>query len=231
MSPRDPQWLDWAKRLQAMAQTGLTYTTDAYDRERYEELTRIAVAMLARGSDQDAAAVAQWFTGEAGHATPKVDVRTAAFRQDAEGVTEVLLVREQRDGLWTLPGGWADVGESAAEAARRETLEESGFDVRITRLLALYDNRRHAHPPNPWYIYKAIFEAELLKAKSIDANLTEAKSTKEWGDGGDGRETDAVGFFRGDALPPLSLGRTLPSQLRRLFDLHAMGPTQPPDFD
>lgn len=208
----DPRWLDWAKELQAMAQTGLTYCRDPWDIERYQRIRAMAAQMLAGGAGLDAQRVLPWFAGESGHATPKLDVRTACFRDDGDGA-RVLLVRERSDGRWTLPGGWVDVGESAAEAAVRETREEAGCTVRITRLLALYDNRRHPHPPSPWYIHKAIFLGELEDGT---------------GDGGDGRETDARDFFAADALPPLSLGRILPQQLQRLFVLRAGGTT---DFD
>jgi ADP-ribose pyrophosphatase YjhB (NUDIX family) len=206
--PSEPKWVEWAKRLQTMAQTGLAYARDPYDIERYHAITDIALEMMAAGSETDLAVVRDLFAHAAGHATPMVDVRVAAFRGD-----KILMVRERRDGRWSLPGGWADVGESPSEAAAREVREESGFEVRICRLLALYDKRRHAHPPQPYYTYKLFFEAEIVGG-------TEAHSD----------ETDGVGFFSADALPPLSLQRVVPSQLARLFELHDT-PDAPPDFD
>jgi len=154
------------------------------------------------------------FAYETGHATPKVDVRAAAFRDTAHG-PEILLVRERLDGAWTLPGGWADVGETPSEAARREAREESGFEVKITRLLAVYDKRMHPHPPEPYYIYKLFFEASIVGSSGAT---------------GDGFETDAVGFFAPDALPQLSLDRALPGQILRMFELHAT-PGAAADFD
>jgi ADP-ribose pyrophosphatase YjhB (NUDIX family) len=203
-----PQWVEWARRLRTMAQTGLTYTRDPYDIERYRAIADIAVEMMAIGSETDLAVVRDLFAHAVGHATPMVDVRVAAFRDG-----QVLLVRERRDGRWSLPGGWADVGESPSEAAAREAREESGFAVRIHRLLALYDKRKHAHPPEPYYTYKLFFEAEIVGGAAAHSD-----------------ETDGVGFYPADALPPLSLPRVLPEQLARLFVLHRT-PDAPPDFD
>jgi ADP-ribose pyrophosphatase YjhB (NUDIX family) len=210
----EPKWVEWAKRLQTMAQNGLYYSQDRYDIERYECITEIAHEMLALGSDTKLETVRELFAHETGHATPKVDVRVAAFR-DATSGSEILLVRERRDGLWTLPGGWADVGETPSEAARREVREESGFDVKITRLLALYDKRMHPHPPQPHYIYKLFFEADIVGSHSPT---------------GDGFETDAVGFFSSNALPSLSRNRVVPEQILRMFELRA-SPQAPADFD
>ncbi len=211
----EPAWLDWAKRLQTMAQTGLTYCRDPYDIGRYHEIAEIAAAMMARGSDTPVEHVRDMFAGETGHATPKVDVRTAVFRPGARGV-EILLVREKSDGLWTLPGGWADVGESPSEAAAREVLEESGYVVRITRLLAVFDKRKHPHPPQAFYVYKLFFAAEIVSSDET---------------GGDGKETDAVAFFAPDLLPPLSVKRALPGQIATLFALHAAGAAAATLFD
>lgn len=194
-----PAWITWAKRLQTMSQTGLTYARDPYDIERYREIAEIALEIFAAGSELEIPVLRGLFASERGHATPKVDVRVAAFRDET-----ILLVRERSDGLWTLPGGWADVGESASEGAAREVLEESGFEVRITRLLALYDKRLHAHPPDAYYIYKVIFEATIVGGAARASD-----------------ETDDARFFSADSLPPLSLRRILPSQIARAFELHA----------
>ncbi len=211
----EPKWLDWGKRLQTMAQTGLTYCRDAHDIARYHEIAGIAAAMIAEGAGVPVAQVREVFVPEVGHATPKLDVRTAVFRPGAGG-TEILLVREMSDGLWTLPGGWADVGESPSEAAAREVMEESGYRVRVTRLLAVLDKRRHPHPPDVYYIYKLFFAGEIIGGGETQ---------------GDGKETDGVGFFPRHALPPLSLKRTLPSQIESLFALRAAGEAAPALFD
>jgi ADP-ribose pyrophosphatase YjhB (NUDIX family) len=210
----EPKWVDWAKRLLTMAQNGLHYSQDRYDIARYEAITEIAHQMMALGSGTEFETVRQLFAHETGHATPKLDVRVAAFRESANG-PEVLMVRERRDGLWTLPGGWADVGETPSEAARREVCEESGFEVEITRLLAVYDKRMHPHPPESYYIYKLFFEAKIIGSHNA---------------AGDGFETDAVAFFTPNTLPPLSLNRVVSQQVLKMFELHAT-PGAPAEFD
>ena len=139
----------WAREIQAIAQTGLSYAPDHFDVERYERLSEIAAEMMAAGDEFLIAPLQSLFAAEVGHATPKIDVRATVFRDDT-----ILLVREVEDGLWTLPGGWVDPGESPSEAAARETLEESGYHVTARRLLALYDRDRHAHPPMAFHVYK-----------------------------------------------------------------------------
>lgn len=203
-----PVWLRWARELQAMSQTGLTYAKDPYDIQRYERLREMAAEMMAMHSDLPPSRITGLFGAEAGHATPKVDVRTAAFREET-----VLLVRERRDGLWTLPGGWADAGESPSAAAAREVVEESGYEVRITRLLALYDRDKHAHPPLAYPVYKVFFEAEIVGGQAMPSD-----------------ETDEVAFFRRNELPELSRGRVTAWQLGRLFEHHDQ-PHLPADFD
>jgi hypothetical protein len=117
------KWLRWVKRLQAIAQDGLTYTTDDYDVGRYEQLREVAAEILAAHSTGDLERARRLLEVETGPATPKVDVRAAVFRD----ASRILLVKEPDDGGWSLPGGWADVGESASEAAVREVREESGY--------------------------------------------------------------------------------------------------------
>lgn len=204
----DPQWLVWARRLQALAQTGLVYSHDQYDTERYQEIRQIAAAMAAAGAGADFGQVRALFAQDTGYTTPKVDVRAAIFRDDA-----ILLVRERSDGLWTLPGGWADVGDTPAQAVEREVLEETGYTARAVKLLALYDRSTHGHPPIPFAVYKLYFLCEITG-----------------GAPGATHETDEVAFFREDELPPLSLTRTLPAQIRRLF-AHHRHPEWPTDFD
>jgi ADP-ribose pyrophosphatase YjhB (NUDIX family) len=121
--------LEWARELQAIAQSGLAWSPREYDRERYEQVRRVAAEMLANGSD--AAALEAVFAAEEGHATPKLDVRGAVFRGDG-----ILLVQEREGEGWSLPGGWVDVGESPGEAVAREVLEESGVAVRDVRYVA-----------------------------------------------------------------------------------------------
>jgi ADP-ribose pyrophosphatase YjhB (NUDIX family) len=204
----EPAWVGWGRELATMSQNGLTYSTDPFDIARYERIREIATAMLAAGSGADITMVRDLFACETGHATPKVDVRAFVVRDG-----RVLLVRERREGRWSLPGGWADVGETPREAVEREVFEEAGFTVRTSRLLALYDKRMHAHPPQPFYVYKAIFACEITAG--------EARAQDE---------TDDVGFFAPDALPELSRDRILPEQIARLLEI-ARDPAAHADLD
>jgi ADP-ribose pyrophosphatase YjhB (NUDIX family) len=202
-----PRLLDWARRLQAIAQTGVAYgEPHVYDRERYAQVRQIAAEMLA--TDGEVAAVDALFAHETGHATPKLDIRGVVFRGD-----EILLVRE--GGAWSLPGGWVDVGESPTEAAVREVLEESGHETRAVKLLALLDRDRHDYAPHAWHIWKAIFLCEL--AGSEQQAL--------------GSETDDARFFARDALPePLRSGDATRAVIERAFE-HRENPEWPTDFD
>jgi ADP-ribose pyrophosphatase YjhB (NUDIX family) len=207
VTPR-PAWLRWAERLQAIAQTGLTYSKEPYDRERYAELRRIAVEMAAAGLDAPAAEVEVVFGSSLGYPTPKVDVRAVVFRGD-----ELLLVRERRSGRWTFPGGWADVGDTPARNAERETLEESGYRVQAHKLLALLDKTRHEHPVSIDYTYKVLIGCRLLDGEPITSH-----------------EIDAVAFYPRVELPELDLDRTTPGQVELAW-AHRDDPGRPTDFD
>ena len=153
-----------AQRVQALAQAGLAYSPNAYDRERFEELRGLSVEMLAGISDEPIEKIVRVFASETGYQTPKVDVRAVVFDKDGR----VLLVRETADeGRWTLPGGWADVGYSPFEVAVKETLEETGLTVRAERLLALFDKRKHEHPAQPWYVYKVFVRCVVTNGELL----------------------------------------------------------------
>lgn len=202
-------WMVSAERLRAMAQTGLTYSRDRFDLERYRELTQIAEGMLAELLGSSPATVAEAFALEKGYPTPKVDVRTAVF---SEG--RILLVKEWLDGGWTLPGGWADEGDSPREAAERECREESGYEVKVRRLIALRDRSRHDYRPRHLGgIWKVLFLAEITGGAPAASH-----------------ETTDVGFFERDALPPLSLARTLPADIE-LAHRYELDPTRAATFD
>jgi ADP-ribose pyrophosphatase YjhB (NUDIX family) len=203
-----PKWLDWTQRLQAIAQCGLTYTKNPFEIERYEAVQQIAAEIVSAYCDLDPEQVRVLFDSESGYATPKVDVRGVVFCDDA-----ILLVRELRDNRWTLPGGWADIGDSPAEATEREVREESGYVVRAVKLLACYDRNRHGHPPFIFHIYKLFFQCELLGGKPVDS-----------------AETSEARFFGEDDIPELSLPRVTPAQIKRFFD-HYRHPDWPTDFD
>ena len=168
----NPQWLDWARRFQAIAQTGLAYCKDPYDRQRYEEIQRLAADIMANGAAlPDSAPLLDIFKNDLGYATPKIDIRAAVFDRD-----RILLVQEREDRLWTLPGGWADVGESASSVAIREVKEESGYDITITKLAAVYDRDKHGHPPMPFHVYKFFFLSTLLGGAPTTSVETTASS-------------------------------------------------------
>jgi len=145
----DQRWAAWASRLNAIAQNGLAFTRDAFDRERYMSIRNISTEIISSYTDIDTATVRDFFAREEGYATPKVDVRGVVFREGT-----LLFVKEPDEGRWSLPGGWADVGESPSEAVVREVLEEAGYTTRAVKLLALYDRNKHPHPPYPYHAYK-----------------------------------------------------------------------------
>lgn len=204
----DPQWLSIVSELRAIAQTGLTFTADRFDRRRYERVRELAAAMLAQGSGGDQDVILGILLEDKGYATPKVDVRGAAF---VDG--RVLLVREISDGKWTLPGGWADINQSAAECVVREIAEESGFEARTLKLAAVRDYQKSGHPRNVDSIYKMFFICEITGGAARASD-----------------ETSEVAFFPRDALPPLSLGRTTAAQIESMFH-HAEHPELATEFD
>jgi ADP-ribose pyrophosphatase YjhB (NUDIX family) len=204
--PSGHLWLQWIKRLQAIAQDGLTYSNDDYDLGRYEQLRELAAEMLAAHSTGTLEEVRKLLALETGPATPKVDVRAVVFREG-----RILLVKEL-DG-WSVPGGWADVGESPSETAARETLEESGYSVRPVRLLAAYDRDRRGHPPMAYHVYKLVYLCELLDDEPL-ASV----------------DTEGARYFGEGEIPELSVTRVTRTQISRFFEQHR-DPTLPTDFD
>lgn len=201
------RWADWAAQLNAIAQNGLLYSHDPFDIERYISLRNIAAEILEAHTGVDAAQIRDFFAREEGYATPKVDVRGAVFRERT-----LLFVKERDDGLWSLPGGWADVGESPSEAVVREVVEESGYRARAVKMLAVYDRNKHAHPPIPHHAYRLFLRCELLSPAPAANPEAEAR------------------FFAEDAIPELSVMRVTREQIARLFE-HYRHPEWPADFD
>lgn len=200
--------LELARELGAIAQTGLAYTRDPYDRERYERLRELANGILADQSDASCEEIHRWRGQEFGYATPKVDVRAVIPR--GEKGDEVLLAREDADGgRWTLPGGWADVNETPSQAVEREVEEECGYRVRATGLLSLYDREKQGHRPSyPYHVYKLFFLCRITGG--------EARSTLECSESA---------FFPANRLPEISTSRVLPGQIRKLCARAASGET------
>jgi len=203
-------WLSWIQQLLGIAQTGLHYKNHPFDVERYEQVQDIAVAMLAAQAQADPPTILNLLQQDIGHATPKLEVRGVVFRDQ-----KLLLVKESADGLWALPGGWADIGDSPSRAVEREIFEESGFVTKAAQLLAVYDRAhpRHGHPPAPYHSYKLFFRCDISGGQATPSY-----------------ETSAVDFFGPDEIPPLSPGRTSPGHIRRCFE-HLRAPDLPPDFD
>jgi ADP-ribose pyrophosphatase YjhB (NUDIX family) len=207
--PQEPQWLTIAREVRAIAQTGLAFAADGFDHQRYQRLQQLAALLMAQGSSTEHDAILELLRQEKGYATPKVDVRGAAF---VDG--RVLMVREISDGRWTLPGGWADVNQSAGECVVREIAEESGFKARTLKLAAVYDYQRSGHPPRHIdSIYKMFFICEIVGGAARASD-----------------ETSEVAFFPRNELPPLSLGRTTAAQIDRMFH-HREHPELATDFD
>lgn len=208
---KDPDWLEWARELQAIAQTGLTFCRDPYDRERYEAIRQLAARMFAARADAPIERIEALFAGEKGYPTPKVDVRVAVFDHE----DRILMVRETSDdGRWTLPGGWADVNQTAAQNAAKEALEESGFEVEPLKLAALWDRTKQGHAPHVFSCYKLFFVCALIGGQAATSY-----------------ETSEVGWFHEADIPAdLSLERTLPQQIRRMF-AHRRDPSLATDFE
>ena len=197
------------RRLQAVAQSGLTYATHPWDIERFETVRSVAAEMAAAGTAGDPIELLALFTAEAGHATPKVDVRGAAFRDG-----NVLLARGVDDGLWTLPGGWAEVGETPRTAVEKEMLEEAGAKAQAVKVIGVYNRDVRHRPRFPFHSYSLWFLCELE-----DEELAPP----------DGIETDATGFFAEGELPELSR-RVTTERLAHAF-AHLREPTRPADFE
>jgi ADP-ribose pyrophosphatase YjhB (NUDIX family) len=198
-------------RLSALAQTGLTFGVSDYDLDRYRQVSKLAAELLAVVSGRPEAELAVELGRDSGYATPKIDVRGAIF-DDHE---RVLLMREKTDGRWSLPGGWADAGDTPSTAVTREILEETGYHSSVVKLIACWDRDRQGNPPPlPVHVYKLFFLCRRDGAVQPPSTL----------------ETLEVGWFGLGELPPLSLGRVNHRQLERAL-AHHQDPSLPTEFD
>lgn len=204
----EPRWLDWSRRLHAVAQAGLHFGDDAYDHARYEQIREIVAEIASAGADAEPDELIALLDSDEGYVTPKVDVRGVVFDGG-----RILLVRERADERWTVPGGFADVDDLPSRAVAREVAEEAGYVVRATKLLAVLDRSLRGHPPGTFRVYKLFFRCE------VDGQTPRHEL-----------ETDDVGLFDPDDLPPLSLGRTTPGEIDLLV-AHERDPDRPTDFD
>ena len=207
MTTNSPKWVDWAREIFSLSQSGLTYSGNQYDIERYKRLQEITAEIIANQSAMSKEAVLDSFSMQAGYITPKVDVRGAVVHAG-----KILLIQERADTRWAMPGGWADLGNSPASVAEREVWEESGFRVKAEKVVALIDANR-IEPMEFYHAYKIIFLCRLLEGEPRTSY-----------------ETLAVDFFELDQLPPLSRYRTNEEMIQEVF-AHVEDPARPTMFD
>ncbi len=203
-----PDWLRWAREIQAISQIGLYFSKNHHDEKNFSRLQEIAAEMADKHSNLNYTQALSIFQDQQGYATVKVDVRGAVVQDQS-----ILLVQERLDGLWTLPGGWADVGESPSEMVAREVWEESGYNVAPERLVGIYDSNRCREPASFFHIFKLIFLCRITGGFPRPSE-----------------ETAAVDFFSFQQLPELSEPRTLKRHLDDI-QLHIHNPDQPAVFD
>ena len=208
---KDPDWLLWARELQAIAQTGLEFCQDPYDRDRYAALRRLSATIMAEHTGADLTRINGLFEGETGYATPQVGVRGAVVDTDGR----ILMVRETADQhRWTLPGGWGDVNQTPAQSVVREVFEESGYRVRAVKLAAVWDRARQQQPSMAFSVVRMFFICAL-----------------EGGAPATSLETSEVGWFAENAIPAdLSVRRTSPHHIARMF-AHWRQPDLATEFD
>jgi ADP-ribose pyrophosphatase YjhB (NUDIX family) len=190
------KWLEWATELQSIAQAGLTFGENQYDRDRYQKIRDLSVEILHEYTEISHEKIRDLFANETGYQTPKVDIRAAVIKDD-----KILLVKEKVDGRWSLPGGWADVNSSVSESAVRECMEEAGAVVKVKRIIAVHMGNRHNNHNFPFTIYKIFVECELIEYNFLENT-----------------ETLGSDFFSLDKLPELSIERNTFKQIEMCFE-------------
>jgi ADP-ribose pyrophosphatase YjhB (NUDIX family) len=202
--------LDLSREIQAISKTGLSFSKDPYDLQRFEQLSEIAAELIANHSIHSKQFVDRVFSAESGYVTPKIDVRGAVFTDD-----KILMVREKATGAWTLPGGYVEINESLSQAVEREVLEESGFEVKAKKVAAIYDHRKHGYKAHLYHFYKIYVVCDLVGGtENTNIETTEAR----W-------------LSKSDLnCLPLDPGRITKAHVLRMFD-HFSEPTLLADFD
>lgn len=190
------QIVEWAKELQSLAQAGLYYGHDAYDKERYQRIREIAAEMMLMKTNVSAEKISGLFCGDVGYQTPKVDTRAAIFRDG-----KILLVCEK--GKWSMPGGWCEFNLSPADNTLKEVKEEAGLDVAISKVIAVQDRDKHNPPPYAYGVVKIFYLCELLGG-SFTENI----------------ETSESRYFSIEELPPLAEEKCNEEQIRMCFDAY-----------
>lgn len=191
-------WLEWAKELQFIAQAGLTYSKDPFDRERFERIRELSAEMISLQSGLPLEQVKGLFCNETGFQTPKLDTRAAIFKDG-----KILLVKE-RNETWSLPGGWVDVMQTIRSNTIKEVKEEAGLDVEAVRIIALHDRNLHNPPPYAYNVCKVFVLCEA-KGGSFRPNT----------------ETTESRYFGPDELPLLAEEKNTAEQIRMCFTAYA----------
>lgn len=205
---KNTNWLEWAREIQQLCQTGLAFSESEYDTQRYKRLTEIAAEITSSHSDFSKEELTENFLAHPGYATPKVDIRAAIVENN-----KILLVQESMDNKWAMPGGWADVGESPREAIIRETQEECGLKIVPKKVVGVYDANRDGRPLELFHAYKIVFLCE-----KVGGSLKTSA------------ETIAVNYFDFENLPELSTARTNKKHLKDVF-AHLSNTTLPAIFE
>lgn len=205
---KDFKWLEVAREIQQLAQTGAAFAETGYEKDRYKRLNEITAEIIDHHTTLEKEAVTKVLMDHPGYATPKIDVRAAVIKDG-----KILLVQESTDNCWAMPGGWADVGNIPSEVAIRETKEESGYDVKPVKVIGVYDANRVGGRLEFFHAFKIIFLCELIGG--------EAKSSDE---------TLDVNFFDFNELPPLSANRTNEKHLDEIKH-HLSNPERKTFFD
>ena len=184
-------------RLKSIADLGLLYHNNEFDKERYEELREISLRLLSTFSSNSIEELNELLPVANDYPTAKVDIRGLVLDAD----NKILLVKESTDSRWSLPGGWADVGYSPKETIIKEIKEETGLNAEVMQLLAVFDKNKHDHPPEPHYVFKMVFYCEAL-------STTLQK----------GFDVVDIGYFSINNLPELSTNRILKTQLELVYN-------------
>jgi ADP-ribose pyrophosphatase YjhB (NUDIX family) len=203
------QLFTWAQEIQAIAQSGLAYTQNPFDKERFLKLEKLASHLMAEATGAEFEEVRSVFEAQSGYATPKIDVRGVVFKNK-----KILMVRElMDDGRWTLPGGWVDVNEPPSLAVEREVREEAGMIVKARKVAAVFDRNLHGHPPYPFHTYKLFILCDLIAEATPDP-----------------LETADPTFFLQNDIRDLSILRVTTDEIACMFT-HLADPDRPTDFD
>ena len=205
---KNERWLQWAIELQSLAQAGLTYGKDVYDKARYERIREISAEIMSHMSDIPTETVKNLFCNETGYQTPKLDTRAAIFKED-----KILLVCEN-NGNWSLPGGWCDVNVSVGENTVKEVKEEAGLDVVAESIIAIQDRAKHNLPAYAYGICKVFVLCSVIGG-TFQENI----------------ETTGFDYFSEYNLPSLATEKNNEDQIRMCFDAYRAGDGWKPIFD